>query len=89
MSLIKKSDVKNHLFTGAKDNLLPFRQRSQPDAGGFSNDGIRDTDVKTPILGVRADGQSSVVPPVSASLKGVPTAGEHVEGASKVKASQA
>jgi len=47
MSLIKKSDVKNHLRTGASGKLLPFGPRSQPDATGYSNIGIRDVPVNT------------------------------------------
>jgi hypothetical protein len=47
MSLIKKSDVKNHLRTGASGKLLPFVSRSQPDATGYSNIGNRDVPVNT------------------------------------------
>jgi hypothetical protein len=62
MSLIKKSDVKNHLRTGATGKLLPFRHRSQPDATGYSNDRIRDSETTAPIMSASTGGQSSVTP---------------------------
>jgi hypothetical protein len=36
MSLIKKSDVKNHLSSHHRKATHPTRQTSQPDATGFS-----------------------------------------------------
>lgn len=47
MSLIKKSDVKNHLFTRRK-TLMPFRPISQPDATGNPEGEPRDAKVAAP-----------------------------------------
>lgn len=42
MSLIKKSDVKNHLSTRTGASELPVQPVSQPDATGYSGDGSED-----------------------------------------------
>lgn len=47
MSLIKRSDVKNHLSTRRK-TLMPFRPVSQPDATGNPEGEPRDAKVAAP-----------------------------------------
>jgi hypothetical protein len=89
MSLIKKSDVKNHLRTGASGKLLPFGSRSQPDATGYSNIGIRDIPVNTSSSGVSPDGQSSVVPMGSTKSAEAVAGSERLLEPSTIKASQA
>lgn len=42
MSLIKKSDLKNHLSTRTGATTLPVQPVSQPDATGYSGDGSED-----------------------------------------------
>lgn len=44
MTLIKKSDVKNHLSTRSNAIVFPFRPASQPDATGNSGDDVTDGD---------------------------------------------
>jgi len=47
MSLIKKSDVKNHLSTRTGASVLPIRQTSHSDATGYSEDDHSDATPKT------------------------------------------
>ena len=44
MSVIKKTDVKNHLSTRRKKPVFPFGPVSQPDATGYPGDEHRDAD---------------------------------------------
>jgi hypothetical protein len=89
MSLIKKSDVKNHLRTGTNGKLLPFGSRSQPDATGYSNIGIRDVPPNTSSSGGRSDGQASVVPMGSTNSAEALPGSEQLLEPSTIKASQA
>jgi hypothetical protein len=48
MSLIKKSDVKNHLSSKASNKVLQFIRKSQPDATGYSGGETRGAKAITP-----------------------------------------
>jgi hypothetical protein len=86
MSLIKKSDVKNHPGTGATGKLLLFRQRSQPDATGYSNDGIRDSEVTTPVMSDPTGGRSSATPVYDVDLDGAARGNEQRANVFTIKA---
>jgi hypothetical protein len=51
MTLIKRSDVKNHLSTRANKVLFPFKPASGPDAIGSSESEPRDTKPRIPNSG--------------------------------------
>lgn len=89
MSLIKKSDVKNHLWTGARGKVSPFGPRSQPDATGYSNDGIGDVQANGSRSEGRSDGQSPVLPAGSPPSSEAAAGSEQLLEPSTVKASHA
>jgi hypothetical protein len=89
MSLIKKSDVKNHLWTGASGKVSPFGPRSQPDANGYSNYGIRDVHVNGSGSEGRSDGQSPVLPAGSTNSSEAVAGSEQLLERSTVKTSHA
>lgn len=73
MSVIKKSDVKNHLATHDRKGIRLFRPASQPDATGFSGEEtqvVRETAEKplsngqnTPSTAIEAGLKPVLVPP--------------------------
>ena len=89
MSLIKKSDVKNHLWTGARGKVLPFGSRSQPDATGYSNDGVRDAQVNESGSDRRPEAQPAVSPEGPANSSEALAGSERLLEPSTIKASQA
>lgn len=58
---MKKSDVKNHLFTGAAGGLLSSRPGSEPDATGFSNNATHEPEVNAPTVTQPNDGKRSMI----------------------------
>jgi hypothetical protein len=65
MSLIRKTDIKNHVSTRTGASLLPFRNLSQPDATGYSGEDAADTTVRP--AGPDA-GSVSAVSPLSTEI---------------------
>lgn len=71
MSLIKKSDVKNHLSSHHRKGIHLTRQTSQPDATGFSVPEAGGTPAKPPTFaddfsGEHSSNGASVAPAVQA-----------------------
>ena len=89
MSLIKKADVENHLWTGASGKVLPFGSRSQPDATGYSNVGSRDVQGSGSRAKGRSDGKYPVLPVESATSVKAVVSSEPLLKPSIVEASQA
>jgi hypothetical protein len=89
MSLIKKSDVKNHLWTGAGGKVLPFGPRSQSDATGYSNDGVPDAPGNVSSSEANSNGQSSVLPAGTANSVEAAAGSEQMLKPGMVKTSQA
>jgi hypothetical protein len=58
MTLIKRSDVKNHLSTRASAVVLPFTPTSQPDAAGDSTSELRGAEPNVPGSGNPAKTQA-------------------------------
>jgi hypothetical protein len=67
MSLIKKSDVKTHLSTQSDGRILSFKPQTQPDATGYSGDGVRGANVGA----VTSNEQSSPLSPASTTPEGL------------------
>jgi len=79
MSLIKKSDVKNHLSARRNKRLLPFRLMSQPNTGN-SGSGLLDTNPNVPgSRQVSGPETSSAVPPIASIDVLIGSAGSPVE----------
>lgn len=51
MTIIKRSDVKNHLSTRASSVVLPFRPTSKPDATGDSRSKLQSAEPNVPSPG--------------------------------------
>jgi hypothetical protein len=66
MSLIK-SDVKRHLSTKSDGRILPFKPQIQPDATGYSGDGVRGSKVSA----LTSNEQSAPLSPASIPPEGV------------------
>jgi hypothetical protein len=77
MSLISKSDVKNHLSTRTGASGIPIQPVSQPDATGYSGDGSEDAAVNATHVDIASGDSSSTTATEMTGARVVsPTVGE-------------
>lgn len=88
MSFMKKSDVKNHLFTGAAGGVLPFRPGSEPDATGFSDNAAYGPEVNAPTVIQPNDGQRALINGATDEARGAAADDEEAAVLVRVKTSR-